>query len=401
LRTVSSVTLEWADPIVLIVHPSLSPDMASPDPFRYPPITVSDSEGDLDPSPSKRPRTDTPSVPVIAWSKPILRYAVNGSLLLDIGAECILCKQLRLDKAMMRSACACGVLVCFGCLASHVKGEQAFCQISFNRIPDFMSLSDATMLSFTLYRCPQCRQSNVPFLSVNSPEWKSLVGLYSSLKASLESKRVVNPVDFKLTCGTHTHDSNQEWIECKNATFDMVCPVPKCGIHLTFDLRSSLAGQVRVHLVNGCAGQVECPYCEPLVFEEEWHSAVSVFHVFTHYELHVKLYALWMQFNTLSAPNYRNWWDVVRIMFRDVDTTRPCGGAPAHEERSDPLSRVVNGVAAKKEWAQPWMDLFLQGMRSESRKPHATPNHMTGVSFSMFFNSAFQAKADEGWEEEE
>jgi hypothetical protein len=147
-----------------------------------------------------------------------------------------------------------------------------------------------------------------------------------------------------------------------------------------------------------CKGVVECPYCTPLVYQNKWYSTLFPHQADTHYALHVKLAAVWLRFHLDDTPNHSDWWMAVCGIFKGLDATQPFGGATRFATNSSPLSRLVNGVNVKKQWANPWMNLFLDGMRNQHRL-NGSMTHMYEVSFAVFFNSAFQMREEDSDDE--
>jgi hypothetical protein len=357
-----------------------------------------DSEGDVEetPAPKRQKERRAP------WLPPVKDYfAVQATILRDIGAECPVCMQLPTDCAMLRSCCPCRALMCFKCFGHWVKrgaiGADPPNRVSCGTVTDFLSLGSENLLVFTLYSCPTCQVRDVGIFPIDTKEWSSLRQLYSSVKSSIDSKDLVRATPLKLTCGSHFHDSDKAWAECKDSSFDLLCPAKDCGQILSLRTNGgfSVRTQVRCHLLaeDKCTGVVECPYCSPRVSQGKWYSTLRPSQVKQHYELHLKLMSLWLQFHT-TTPNFRQWWTAVCIMFKDLDPAQPFGGAATFMTNSPPLSRLVNAINPKKTWTNPWMDLFLDGMRSQ-HKLNSSMTHMFEVSFAMLFNSAFQMREDE------
>jgi hypothetical protein len=336
------------------------------------------------------------------WQEDAHNY-YTGSFLTDTDVECITCKQLRYDCAMLESSCPCKAVVCFDCYGrlvnqSLVRAEDCgrapatpqfdkpWFQSAFSHLPDVPVVME-------LLRCPKCRSPNVEFKPLEGKIWTTFRKMYKSVTQTLEESSLLKVADrMVITCAVpgHAHETDKEWLECPLSSFTLECPATACLSLLEIHGRSSATKQVMAHFVSrDCAGVVDCPHCygdgcrSTAGDGKAWHYDVAIRNAALHIQLHRKLEGLYRTFREKtpgqsSASHIKSWWECAVSIFKGID--------PRDAESVDvcALSRVVNGVQYDRKWAEPWMVEFMSWMNSNHDS-----NTLHIVSFPYFFNAGY------------
>jgi hypothetical protein len=118
--------------------------------------------------------------------------------------------------------------------------------------------------------------------------------------------------------------------------------------------------------------------------------------------LHARLHALWMSFQHVSYLEARHsqlWWTQVLTCFDSLTSANVFGGNPTFQlQRGKPMDRILNKVVHKKEWALPWMKVFVQRVSCSALED---PELMAKQAFAMFFNAAYDLLMNDDGSESE